>query len=375
MAKPFFSVLTVFLILSIFTTTFPSENLNVIAQTGSLPESLFAGTNQAQLSELRLKAFQQSGSTYQASEFSVDFSNVINVPVYSQFAVFTTDSCLSIIGANIKTASGNVVDLVKDNSNAFSLSGIPSGVYTLDVMAQKEGENGTYGGILVIGEATNQEIQKQVVKITMDVNTVFKKPTLVNDPCNYHGQDICDESGECDSERFDCWSDCSDGSIQTTGQCPGDDRPLSTIASDDQSDLPDCDGSYQDCETESGYVCEAGSSDHECEVSEEENESDLPDCDGSYQDCETESGYVCEAGSSDHSCETSEEDNVEGESSNGDENTQEESEGDSSGEGDSGGDDSGEGDSGGDDSGEGDSGGDDSGEGDSGGDDSGGDEN
>lgn len=61
---------------------------------------------------------------------------------------------------------------------------------------------------------------------------------------------------------------------------------------------------------------------------------------------------MCEAGSSDHECETSEEDNVEGESSNDEGIIQEEGEGDSGSEGDSG--DSGsEGDSGGDDSGEG----------------------
>lgn len=34
------------------------------------------------------------------------------------------------------------------------------------------------------------------------------------------------------------------------------------------SSLPDCDGSYQDCVTERGDVCEAGSTDHECELDE-----------------------------------------------------------------------------------------------------------
>jgi hypothetical protein len=31
------------------------------------------------------------------------------------------------------------------------------------------------------------------------------------------------------------------------------------------ANLPKCDGSYQDCITESGHVCEAGSGEHECE--------------------------------------------------------------------------------------------------------------
>ena len=125
MGNPVLTGIVIFLILSLFTSYFSVGNLTIQAQTGTLPESVFAGTNQAQLSELKLKTFQQSSNTNQASEFSVDFSNVINVPVYSQFAVFTTDSSLSIIGANIKSTSGNVIDLVKDNSNAFSLTGIP----------------------------------------------------------------------------------------------------------------------------------------------------------------------------------------------------------------------------------------------------------
>ena len=88
----------------------------------------------------------------------------------------------------------------------------------------------------------------------MDI--VLKKSTLANDPFNHHGQNICDKSGECDSERFDCWSDCSDGIEQTTCQCPGDDRPLkgiTALAEVTDESLPPCDGSFQDCETDSGF--------------------------------------------------------------------------------------------------------------------------
>jgi hypothetical protein len=34
----------------------------------------------------------------------------------------------------------------------------------------------------------------------------------------------------------------------------------------DNANLPLCDGSYEDCVTEDGYVCEAGSTDEECEL-------------------------------------------------------------------------------------------------------------
>jgi hypothetical protein len=35
-------------------------------------------------------------------------------------------------------------------------------------------------------------------------------------------------------------------------------------------DHPKCDGSFQDCRTESGFVCETGSTDDNCELDEEE---------------------------------------------------------------------------------------------------------
>jgi hypothetical protein len=45
-----------------------------------------------------------------------------------------------------------------------------------------------------------------------------------NDPCNYHGLNICNSSGQCDDERFDCYTDdCVNGEIGITGQCDGDD--------------------------------------------------------------------------------------------------------------------------------------------------------
>ena len=46
-----------------------------------------------------------------------------------------------------------------------------------------------------------------------------------DDPdCWYGDLYVCDESGECDTDRFDCITDCADGSSVTTGEeCPEDD--------------------------------------------------------------------------------------------------------------------------------------------------------
>jgi hypothetical protein len=51
-----------------------------------------------------------------------------------------------------------------------------------------------------------------------------------NDPCNYYGLNVCDSSGQCDDEHFDCYSDdCVDGKPGTTGQCEGDDDEVHWI--------------------------------------------------------------------------------------------------------------------------------------------------
>jgi hypothetical protein len=36
-----------------------------------------------------------------------------------------------------------------------------------------------------------------------------------------------------------------------------------------KSNLPKCDGSYQDCETDSGFVCKAGSTEDSCELDDD----------------------------------------------------------------------------------------------------------
>jgi hypothetical protein len=49
----------------------------------------------------------------------------------------------------------------------------------------------TLYGILVVGQATTQQIQSEIVKIETDFDIVFEKLKLANDPCNYYGRNIC----------------------------------------------------------------------------------------------------------------------------------------------------------------------------------------
>ena len=60
-----------------------------------------------------------------------------------------------------------------------------------------------------------------------------------DDPdCWYGDLYVCDENGECDTDRIDCITDCEDGSSVTTGEeCPGDDD--SDEPADDEADESD----------------------------------------------------------------------------------------------------------------------------------------
>jgi hypothetical protein len=75
-----------------------------------------------------------------------------------------------------------------------------------------------------------------------------------DDPdCWYGNLYVCDENGECDSDKFDCLTDCADGSTVTTGEdCPDE---------DDDSDEPainsDCEdtGGSDPCGEEADQNC------------------------------------------------------------------------------------------------------------------------
>jgi hypothetical protein len=71
-----------------------------------------------------------------------------------------------------------------------------------------------------------------------------------DDPdCWYGNLYVCDESGECDNDKFDCVTDCEDGSNVTTGEeCPGEDD--SDEPADDETDEEDTGGSDPEGEEE-----------------------------------------------------------------------------------------------------------------------------
>src|SRR5919106_2747772 len=103
---------------------------------------------------LNLKATQQGDAEpVRVSGFKLDMTNVVTAQVNSQLLVFVTDSSVRVLEAKVRTVSGQLIDLVPSSqANAFSLTNLPVGVYTLDVMTQKGNAKAAYEGILVISQ-------------------------------------------------------------------------------------------------------------------------------------------------------------------------------------------------------------------------------
>jgi hypothetical protein len=121
-----------------------------------LPESIIAASSTDTTPHvLKLRATQQGedGQPKKISGFKIDLTNVVTAQINSQVLVFATDSSLQVTGAKIRTVSGQLIDLVPlttTQANAFSIAGLPLGVYTLDIITQKGNTKAAFEGILVI---------------------------------------------------------------------------------------------------------------------------------------------------------------------------------------------------------------------------------
>jgi hypothetical protein len=118
---------------------------------------------------------------------------------------------------------------------------------------------------------------------TRTIDVPDEIPLPVNDPCNYHGLNVCNTSGECDNDRFDCASDdCINGQSGTTGQCEGDDEPYGSNEVYDYEGA--CDENDDYCDQSEG----CGRSDIDCidDVNEGDDGEDGLSCQPEDDFCE-----------------------------------------------------------------------------------------
>ena len=115
---------------------------------------------------LELKAVQDGDNAEprRVSGFRLDMTNAVTAQINSQLLVVVTDSSVRVIEAKVRTVSDQLIDLVPSSqANAFSLTNLPVGVYTLDVMTQKGNAKAAYEGILVLGqEPINPQTQTTI---------------------------------------------------------------------------------------------------------------------------------------------------------------------------------------------------------------------
>jgi hypothetical protein len=81
---------------------------------------------------------------------------------------------------------------------------------------------------------------------------------------------------ETETEVSASGADCSHLFNREKGHYDGNYQPQCDFANADAKagdSVPKCDGSYQDCYTEDGFFCEAGSGEHYCEVEEPDNDN------------------------------------------------------------------------------------------------------
>jgi hypothetical protein len=121
---------------------------------------------------LELRAIQDGDNAVpkKVSGFKLDMTNVVGAQINSQVLVFVTDSSVKVSEAKVRTVSDRLIDLVPSSqANAFSLTNLPVGVYTFDIITQKGNTKAVYEGILVLGqEPTNPQtktiIERQIIR-------------------------------------------------------------------------------------------------------------------------------------------------------------------------------------------------------------------
>jgi hypothetical protein len=198
-----------------------------------------------------LKATQEtSAQTPRVAGFKLDFTNVTSTHINSQLTVFTSET---VEKAKIKTTSDSPVDLQKTGFNTFSLANLPQGVYTLDVILDGGNIKGAHEGILVIGQASQEIIQKEITKTVtdIDVRITFErpKPKDKNIVCLYNpAHPLCKpgNTGKCppgwgkneDEQCFPMNKKCPPGYWRADDDETGACVPRGEEVSQDEEDLP-----------------------------------------------------------------------------------------------------------------------------------------
>jgi hypothetical protein len=183
------SILIFLLMVSlVVSVNFTFAQSQTAAEEEQFPQSIIASSSTDTTPHtLELKAIQDGDNAEprKVSRFKLDMTNVVNAQINSQILVFVTDSSVRVLEAKVRTVTDQLIDLISSTQeNTFSLTNLPMGVYTLDVIAQKGNTKAAYEGILVISQqpttvinettknVINQEIS-QNTRVDVDTRVIF----------------------------------------------------------------------------------------------------------------------------------------------------------------------------------------------------------
>lgn len=256
---PLFLVSTIFFVSITITPTYSQSSGN------NLPNIFVTTPEAAAPHQIPLKAIKQGSEISQVSAFNIDFTNVVQLPQNGSVIIISTaqDSSFQIKNTRLKDTSNAIIDLPKTAQNTFTLQGIPTGVYTLDVIGQQGNVQGAYETILIIlppnqpiSEQTENVVKQRIAYEIVNVGSIFiDRP---DDPlCDFDsGHKIID--GECIDLRDDegreirgrgtasdgsynidncTGQDCADADKETEQERSGDDLPEYVPPSEDE-DIP-----------------------------------------------------------------------------------------------------------------------------------------
>jgi hypothetical protein len=233
---------------------------------------------------LELRAIQDGDNAEpkKVSGFKLDMTNVVGAQINSQVLVFVTDSSVKVSEAKVRTVSDRLIDLIPSSqANAFSLTNLPVGVYTLDIITQKGNAKAAYEGILVISQQPTtviSETTRNVINQEINQNT---RVVIDDDDDGDDGRD-CDPSypGVCippPPPNLNC-DDISFRNFKVKGSDPhGFDRDKDGIGCESNSPRPSPDPCIKNPDLPQCPVdCDENPDDPRCQVDCDEN----PDAEG-----------------------------------------------------------------------------------------------
>ena len=163
------------------------------------PETATVSSSNLPPLDFKLKAIsKQSGEVQKVSGFRLDPVNVLDVSSGGVISAISTDESMVFEQARAKSSTDSLFELQKatiqgqlaqpqlQSNSGFSIAGLAPGVYTLDLIGNKNGDKAAYEGILVIAQDKESPQVKQAVEkkinegeqdtTIVDVITIFQTP-------------------------------------------------------------------------------------------------------------------------------------------------------------------------------------------------------